>query len=192
MQHIINSAIKMKELTAFLIQLSPNRARKSWIVVDSIVVVWSVLLLVELLTPFTSRLEGEREYLVYNFGATLVWMVASGLHLLDHCIKYHGGGESSANSMERNANHPPRRSQISDDEQKDVRFLVLEWIIAVYFLYDSTKVYRQWQQPDEDVEVALLDTVINAASYTYQVLMVLSLIRKDDYTEIPSVQSIDV
>ncbi|CAJ1938987.1 unnamed protein product [Cylindrotheca closterium] len=186
----------MDSLITFLQQLTPNRARKAWIIIDATVVVWSILLLVELLTTLTPkfRLEGERAYLVYNFGATLIWMVASGLHLLDHYIKYHhhgGGSESSTQA----AGHEtiPISSQLESraEEQKDIRVLVLEWILAIYFLYASTNVYKQWQKPDEDVEVEIVDTLVNAGSYAYLVMRVWWL-PKDDYTEVPSAESIDV
>ena len=186
-----------KRLIAFLQRLSPSHAVKSWLIIDSIIVLWSILLLLELwdtLTP-NLRLKGERAYLVYNFGTTLIWVIACDLHLLDHYIRYHSakrrpqeGEEEEENNPETNAlAHEPSQqeeSESSEKEQQDVRFLIFEWIVAVYFLYDSLDVYKKWSNPDESVKAEVVDTFINLAPYAYHVIHVL-LRAKDDYIELP-------
>lgn len=141
-------------IAADILKYSPNSAPRAWLLINGAILAWSVLLLCELLLTISpeDRLEGTRAYLLYNFGATLIWVVEVGLHLLEHHqLKVHSS---------TNPNH----------EHKDLYWLLAELIIALYFLYDSTRVFVLWRTPDSNVRAQLLDTIINIAAYLYQVI----------------------
>lgn len=76
-------------LLEWITSYCPRRNYGIWLYMNTSIVLWSLLLLAELcLTedPESTRIrmEGTEAYLVYNFGAMLVWVLGAGLHLLDH------------------------------------------------------------------------------------------------------------
>jgi hypothetical protein len=154
-----------------ILRYSPNKARKAWIWINAAILACSVLLLSELLLTFSpeDRLEGTRAYLMYNFGTTFIWSIEVGLLVLD----YH-------ELQERSREDP-------DPQHHNLYSLIVELIIALYFFYDSTQVYKQWRNPNaDDVEANVLSTIINAATYLYEVIRLSSRRAADDYVDITS------
>ena len=72
-------------IDSFVSTYSPLKAPQLWTRINAVLVIWSVLLLIEILFTLgpLERLEGTRAYLTYNFGATLVWVAQVGLTILD-------------------------------------------------------------------------------------------------------------
>lgn len=162
-------------------QFSPAKAIKPWMWINAFVFGWSVLLLIELVTTLSpgDRLEGTQAYLVYNFGATIIWVVESSLNGVDF-------------ACENKEQRAPSVDASWFDRNSAWLFLVIEWGLAIYFLYDSTKVFQQWKIPDNDVGADFIDISINTGSYLYQILKLSSLedpsppssSPRNDYTEV--------
>mmetsp|Transcript_30815 Transcript_30815/g.45607 ORF Transcript_30815/g.45607 Transcript_30815/m.45607 type:complete len:224 (+) Transcript_30815:72-743(+) len=167
----------------FVSTYSPLKARKLWIRINLFLLLWSCLLFIDLLFTIgpLERLEGTREYLTYNFGSTLVWVVEVGLTVLD--MNMNANMDTNVHDGERVAHEGPMLSVLNRirimERPFDVKQLFQTWtrkdvelsaelVLAIYFLLDSTKVFVQWYKADSDVGAELFDTLLNLAAYFYQ------------------------
>eukprot|EP00980_Cylindrotheca_fusiformis_P029891 scaffold24012_cov186-Cylindrotheca_fusiformis.AAC.4 len=163
-----------------ILRYSPRQARKAWLVINSFILTWSLLLLLDLFWTKSPerRLQGTHAYLMYSFISTCIWVVEVGLHLLDyHRLRQeqrqqdealqHG---SSSNSS-RGSSVPPNPHMLFHN----VYSLISELIIALYFLIDSIRDFIEWGEPDSNVGAEVLDTVINIAAYLYQIVRVIQM-----------------
>lgn len=151
-------------------RIGPTKALEPWRWINASVLWCSVLILMELLATLApeKRLEGTHAYLVYNFGATLIWVVQSSLDAVDFVCEPNNQAPS-----------PPSDGILWLKQNSSWLLLLLEWTVAVYFLYDSVLVFQQWMTPDVDVRADFLDTSINAGWYLYQTLKLASADEED-------------
>uniref|UniRef100_A0A7S2EUL1 Uncharacterized protein n=1 Tax=Trieres chinensis TaxID=1514140 RepID=A0A7S2EUL1_TRICV len=144
----------------YLVSYSPFRARKTWITINSMCLLWSILLILELaftLDPL-DRLEGTRVYLSYNFVTTIIWLLEVGLTLADVYATNHR--ESCFECL-----HFRTRQDVE---------LMVELIVALYFFGGSLQVFFQWYTVDTNVSGQFVDAILNLVAYAYLLWRVMS------------------
>lgn len=179
-------------IDSFVSTYSPLKAPQLWTRINAVLVIWSVLLLIEILFTIgpLERLEGTRAYLTYNFGATLVWVAQVGLIILD--IQK---GSAINTIVSRTINRPCSILRSCQALTKKDIELLMELTVAIYFLFDSTQVFVVWYKADPDVEAQILDTLFNFACYMYEFIKYRNLsvvsdpavsdaVVSDDYVDI--------
>ena len=136
---------------------APLKSRKSWILINAICLVWSILLCFDIYYkpgPL-ERLEGTHAYLTWSCVTTIVWVVEAVLTFLD------------MRQSTTNQNGVCTGRCLSFKTARDFGVTV-ELLIAVYFLADSVKVFWIWYTPDADIKREFLDAIINSVIYASQ------------------------
>ncbi len=157
---------------------APPQAPILWTWINLICLVWSTLLLIEILFTLSplDRLEGTRCYLVYNLGTTLVWIAEVGLTL------FYLQGHTQIQHILRLNLHT----------KEDYEAFV-ELVLAIIFLGESVKIFWVWSKVDEDVDAHLFDAILNIFGYCYQMVKVCKFRRADasrDYSDIDSIDMV--
>ncbi len=129
--------------------------------------VWSALLFVYLLFTFKplERLEGTREYLTYNFGSTLYWVLECGLTFAERDLELHF--LQSAFDKMRAMKKPSDIMHCFETWTMENVEVSVELALAIFFLLDSMNTFNEWYRPDKDVSAELLNTFIDLAAYLY-------------------------
>lgn len=169
-----------------LASYAPLRARKFWTLINALLCLWSILLLIELLfisTPL-ERLESTQAYLAYNFGTTLAWVIEVCLNLCDH---YRNRRRRRRADSDGRLAEPSVATVFGVSIAASDVELVLEAVVALYFLVDSVRMFRVWQDPDQDVNVEFWTTFLTGGFYMYQVVRLRTAEEEtetDEYVEI--------
>lgn len=164
---------------SFVSTYSPLKARTLWMKINLIFLLWSALLFLDLLFTIgpLERLDGTREYLTYNFSATLFWVLEAGLTALDMNMQRNvdeGLMRSSFNNV-RAMRIPSDATRLCQTWTKEDVENSLELALGVLFLFDSMRVFTQWYTADPDLGAELLDTLLNFAAYLYIVIKLRNL-----------------
>ena len=130
-----------------IIKLAPANSPSLWLCINFVCCLWSVLLVVSILSTMSplNRLEGTQLYFIWNFGTTLVWCIEAGLN-----------------------GYYARQHQLSNTNSRFPWTSVLEVALAIYFTADSIHLFRKWLKPDQDIEGELADTIVSTLAYAYQ------------------------
>ena len=161
-----NIALIMTNIASY----SPRKARKLWIWINTICLVWSLLLFVDIFCTLgpLKRLGHTQDYLVWSFVTTIVWVLEAGLNIFE-----------MQESQDRNL-----FDFLYFQTAKDVGVFV-EFLAAVYFLVVSANLFIVWHKAESDVGGQTLDTTISSLAYAYELFMVLQYpAGLDDYAEI--------
>ncbi len=122
-----------------------------WTVVNVLVVLFSTILFIDILRAQDDRSERPgalAEYLVYNFGTSLVWVV-----------------EVSLKAYYENWNLN--------------KLLLLEWILAIYFVGDSLNLVFQWKiKAKTDLSENEVEALVGILSYSYMSYKTYNAYRK--------------
>ena len=140
-----------------LVPYAPLKARKSWILINALCLVWSSLLCFEIYYkpgPL-ERLAGTHAYLTWSCVTTIVWVAEASLTFLE------------MRQSTTNQNGVCTGRCLSFKSAGDFGMIV-ELLIAVYFLADSVKVFWIWHTPDANTEGEFLDAIINGVIYASQ------------------------
>lgn len=136
-----------------------------WKAINSICLVWSLLLFLGEISSVTylDLLKETREYLVYNFFTTIIWITEVGGPLLNSINRRRDVSISGDDDVEE-------RSVLSE-----VRFLsslpeTFELAVALYFLIDSIHLLFKWINPELDINGNIVDIIVNIVGYSYQIL----------------------
>jgi len=152
-----------------LVPYAPLKARKSWILINAICLVWSSLLCFQILYepgPL-ERLAGTHAYLIWCCITTIVWVAEASLTFLEM--------RQSTN----NQNGLCTGSCLSFKSAEEIGMIV-ELLIAVYFLADSVKVFWIWHTADENTEGEFLDAIIGVVCYAAQFIRLCWISAKSD------------
>lgn len=155
--------------TNAILKYSPKNARKAWLKINSTVLAFCIVLLVEIFLTLEppDRLEGTRAYLSYNLIVCFSWTVESGLHFLQY---RHDQKEKEGLPREELPQEEQNSNEESSESQSNNEFyyLVGELLLAVYFLYDSVSTFSDlWRHPDANIAAQLFDVLIDTAAYAY-------------------------
>jgi len=114
-----------------------------WVVVNLMVMFLSIILTAKVIFAMNDRKERPSvvaEDLIYNFGTSALWVVEVASNTYDIW------------------RFKSRHSKAS---------LVMEWVLALYFVWDSIQHIIKWKLMDEDLRMSLSDGVIGILSYSY-------------------------
>ncbi|GFH55397.1 hypothetical protein CTEN210_11873 [Chaetoceros tenuissimus] len=144
---------------------SPPKSPKTWLFINITCAIWSILLFIEILYTLgpLERLEGTREYLIYSFGTTIVWVIEVTFTCIHHQSILLTSDDTNSSS---NTSYLIFR-MIYFQTREDYEIWV-ELILAVYFLFDSMDSFVQWKKADLDVTSQGLDAFVNFAGYIYE------------------------
>lgn len=166
MNATINPALsRLKELVKY----SPPKAPKTWLFINIVCAIWSILLFIEILYTLgpLERLEGTQAYLIYSFGTTTVWVIQVTLTCIhQQSILLESDDTNSNSPNQTNTSYLIFRMiylQTSGDYE-----IWMELILAVYFLFDSLSSFVEWKKADLDVTSQGLDAFVNFAGYIYE------------------------
>lgn len=163
--------------------ISPLQSPNLWMFINSLMLLWSFLLVIEIIYSVSnlSRLDGARAYLVWNFTTTIFWVLEVGLSIFDL-------QESNFVSAYTIIFH----HFIYLQTYQDVEYFV-EFLIAIYYLFDSMKVFCEWYKPNSDLQGQLPDAIINCITYLYQVVKLgSSRFSHSNYEEIDDYENQDI
>ena len=137
-----------------------------WTVINAILCVWSLLLLYQILwtsqSP-TDRLYGERLYLIWNFGTTLVWCLEVGWTMR---IKSQDNNDDNRNRrQDGRAASAAATTTWSWCPSLDC----IQLLIAIYFLLDSLHLLIKWKVKG-DIDEELFDVIISSVAYLGQLV----------------------
>ena len=125
------------------------RTHLYWTIVNVLVVAFSIILFIDILSAEEDRSErpwAMAEYLIYNFGTSLVWVVEVSLKA------YYENVDAS---------------------------LLLEWIVAFYFVGDSVGLLVKWKiQKKKDLTENAVQALIGILSYSYMSYVTYKAYRK--------------
>jgi hypothetical protein len=143
------SAVTTATTTKEFAKFAPRNAPFSWLVINTVLFIWSLLLVIEVTMDSTLKpLERTHLYLVWNFGTTFCWCAELVLTVL-------------ANAQEANR---------TNGATGDSWATILELVLAIYFTSDSIHLFRKWRKADQDIIVELLDATLTTLAYFYAVL----------------------
>lgn len=123
----------------------PFRKSLIWTIVNVLVVLFSASLLVDILRAEDDRSErplAVAEYLAYNFGCSIIWVVEVSLEAY----------EQSKNSTYLSV----------------VKTFLAEWIVALYFVGDSLNLVFQWKIKEKtDLSEHMVEALAGVIFYSY-------------------------
>lgn len=151
----------------FLRKCSPQRNKERWLFINAIVLMWSVVLLIQIVLEQNSV---EFGYLIYNFGFCFIWAVEVGLNIFDYTDAKEENGE---NSLLRQQGH-------SITNTSETTPLWIEFTLAVYFLIDSVGVVFHLTRNEVHhlANGMMFDVVVSMLAYLYMVYRQLADWRK--------------
>ena len=139
----------------WMIQWSPKRHPRGWLVVNLVCLVASLALAANIVLFFRDDPElrpvGAALYLLYNFTTTLIWCVEIGLTAWEQQAEFSSSSSSWLSRLLRNTTWPVR----------------LELIVAVYFFADSLHLLWKWRLTKNKLEAGLWDAMIGSVAYLY-------------------------
>ena len=147
---------------------SPHIHPHRWLGVNSIVLVWSLILMGRIWTTYYhSKEQVEFEYLVYNFGTCAVWLIEVTFNVLDHLDFF--DLEPRTGTGEESLLQP--QTDKRDKTKKEVAAIYIELILAAYFFIDSTSVayHLSRKQIHREAKGMTLDVSLSMIAYTYLV-----------------------
>ena len=110
-----------------------------------VVLLLSIVLFVDILNAVDDTNErpiAVAEYLAYNFGTTALWILEVSLRTY----------ENWTDNFHLSA---------------DTGWMIAEWVVSVYFFYDSMSLLIEWKLNDSDLSEDLSVAVIGIISYSY-------------------------
>mmetsp|Transcript_30033 Transcript_30033/g.72116 ORF Transcript_30033/g.72116 Transcript_30033/m.72116 type:complete len:272 (-) Transcript_30033:370-1185(-) len=120
-----NEDSTLVRLLEWITEFSPRQNYGIWLYMNGAILLWSLLLLAELclthdLSDTQDRIEGTEAYLVYSFGAMLMWVLGAGLHLLDHVYVHQiaAGWSSNVSSTQQNDQKGQEEKYYTPEEEK--------------------------------------------------------------------------
>jgi len=116
-----------------------------WTIVNMVVLLLSIVLFVDILNAVDDRNERPNavaEYLIYNFGTNALWILEVTLNTYEN---WKGNFHLSA----------------------DTGWMIAEWLVSIYFVYDSISLLIEWKLNNSDLSEDLSDAVIGIISYSY-------------------------
>jgi uncharacterized membrane-anchored protein YitT (DUF2179 family) len=125
-------------------KFSPHQQPKIWLLINVFILIWSTILFIEFIDVVGTLNEdaendektyAELQYLIWNFGTCLLWVIEVGLNIFDFIDSKEELGENSL------LQHTDR--SITNNTQNETLPLWFELSLAFYFLIDSV-VYRQF------------------------------------------------
>ena len=139
----------------------------AWTIVNLAVVLFATILFVDILRAGEDRKErpgAVAEYLVYNFGTSVLWVVEISLSFYE-------------NSKNQSHDHAAKK------------WIVAEWIVALYFVCDSIHLLVEWKLKEKDLTGNLVDAFTGIISYSYLALSTFQAYNgskpRSDYEQIP-------
>ena len=133
----------------------PKNAPYSWLVVNAVLCIWSLLLAIEIaMDPTLRPLERTHLYLVWNFGSCFCWCAELALTAL-------------ANAQESNGSHCTKGNSWA---------MIAEFVLAIYFTSDSIQLFRTWQEAEDDIVGEFFDATLATLAYLYMVFKTKSLV----------------
>ena len=143
------SALTTSTTSKEFAKFAPRNAPFSWLVINTVLFIWSFLLVMEVTMDSTLKpLERTRLYLVWNFGTTFCWCIELALTAL------------------ANAQEASRTNGATGDSWATI----LELVLAIYFTSDSIRLFRKWRKAEKDIVVELLDATLTTMAYFYAML----------------------
>ena len=143
---------------------SPHIHPHRWIVVNSVVLIWSLILINRIRIAqydVNEQTEVEFEYLVYNFLTCGVWLIEVTFNVLDHKRYFDAEGTGEESLLQ-----PIERRERSKNE---VIAIYIELVLAALFFLDSTSVafHLTRHQIHRQSEGMVVDVCINMLAYSY-------------------------
>lgn len=155
---------------------SPHIHPYRWLVVNSMVLIWSLTLIIQIWTANYNNFaneditEVEYEYLIYNFSVCFIWLVEVSFNVLDH----KGYFEEVAEQLEFGEEGLLSQSTITGElrstkSKNEVIAIYIELVLAVLFFIDSTSValLHTRHEVHRQAEGMTFDVCINMLAYSY-------------------------
>ena len=150
---------------------SPHMHPYRWLVVNSMVLIWSLTLIIQIWTANYNNFaneditEVEYEYLIYNFSVCFIWLVEVSFNVLDH----KGYFEEVAEQEEGLLSQSLTTGERSTKSKNEVFAIYIELVLAVLFFIDSTSValLHTRHEVHRQAEGMTFDVCINMLAYSY-------------------------
>lgn len=151
------------------VKISPPKAPKSWLYINIVCAIWSILVFIEILYALgpLERLKETHAYLIYSFGTTIVWVIEVTLTSIHHQTILLESDDAILNSPNQTNTSYLIFRMIYLQTREDYE-IWLELILAVYYLFDSISSFVEWKIADLDVTSQGLDAFVNFAGYIYE------------------------
>ena len=149
---------------------SPHIHPYRWLVVNSMVLIWSLTLIIQIWTANYNNFaneditEVEYEYLIYNFSVCFIWLVEVSFNVLDHKGYFEEVGEEEG-LLSQSTYTTERRTK----SKNEVIAIYIELVLAVLFFIDSTSValLHTRHEVHRQAEGMTFDVCINMLAYSY-------------------------
>ena len=150
---------------------SPHLHPHRWGVVNSIVLIWSLILGVHVWNTADTHIEDElsaveREYIIWNFVTCAVWVVEIALNVLDYRGYFDKGGFGESSLLQQPA------TERKEKTKNELIAMYTEVFLAVYFFLDSCSIAVNLLDRNEVHKYAsamTFDVVIGMIAYTFLV-----------------------
>ncbi len=151
----------------FLRKCSPGRNQEKWLFINAIVLIWSVVLLTQIVGTLNENNESDEKtsvelgYLFYNLGTCFIWAVEVGLNIFDYIDTKEESGE---NSLLKQPDH-------SITSTSETTPLWIEFTFAVYSLIASVGIVFHLTRKEVHhlANGMLFDVFANMLAYLYMV-----------------------
>lgn len=152
---------------------SPHHHPHRWLFVNGAIILWSAILLIRICNSAESKDADEKSsvefnYLIYNFGTCIVWLIEVSLNVLDHKGYFDSDGNEDNNPGEESLLQPTQKAERT---KREVVALWIEFALAAYFFIDSTTVavHLTRMQIHRQAKGMTFDICINFAAYGFLV-----------------------
>ena len=150
---------------------SPHRQPHLWLLLNFIILIWSVVLLIRFVgSQREEKIYVELQYLIYNFGTCLVWVVEVGLNIFDFIDSKEGesGEQSLLQQQQQQQQQQPEHSIATTNETLP---LWIEFSLAVFFLVNSVGIvfHLTRKEVHHEAKGALVDVLVAVFAYLFMI-----------------------
>ena len=169
---------------------SPHQQPKIWVLINSSILAWSTILLIDVVGTLNEDAENdektytELQYLIWNFGTCLVWVLEVGLNIFDFIDSKEELGENSL------LQHTDRSIT---NTQNETLPLWIELSLAIYFLIDSVSIvfHLTRKEVHNSAKGMLFDVVVAVMAYLFMVHRQFVDMRQSKLKENGQIMTID-
>ena len=149
---------------------SPHQQPKIWVLINAFILAWSTILFIDVVGTLNEDAENdektyaELQYLIWNFGTCLVWVLEVGLNIFDFIDSKEELGENE-NSLLQHTDHSIASTQ------NETLPLWIELSLAIYFLIDSVSIvfHLTRKEVHNSAKGMLFDVVVAVMAYLFMV-----------------------
>ena len=150
-------------------KFSPHQQPKIWLLINGLILIWSTILFIDVVGTLNEDAENdektyaELQYLIWNFGTCLLWVIEVGLNIFDFIDSKEELGENSL------LQHTDR--SITNNTQNETLPLWIELSLAFYFLIDSVGIvfHLTRKEVHNSAKGMFFDVVVAILAYLFMV-----------------------